>query len=380
MNKLLFTLLLITKSLLVAQSTNNELKLLISARVDTTSEDVNSILLLYENYFNSNPDSIYDNPYWNKAEKKFYNDFDYSRASIFQGGFTAKDLFSYFSPFVMSVEPIDNKYQIRVLYSSPTTTPAYAGSKVWCIHKLNAIKENENWVLENVLIEQTKQWNSINYGLIEYVFPPSHNFKHIEAKEAQKFCNHILDRFNPNHNTPFKYYITNNPDDMGILENFDYYFVGITTGKAREGMILTSTGNENYPHEFIHKLIPQNRNRSYLIEEGLAVYLGTRENYEEYSKILNQLAHDVKQNRDIINFKSVISQSKKYNGYQTAYPAGAVICELIDRTKGDQGLLELMNADTSNFDKIMLVVSKITGLNKLEIEEEWYEIILEYYQ
>lgn len=56
----------------------------------------------------------------------------------------------------MSVEPIDEKYQIRVLFSSPTTDPKYTGSKVWCIQKLNAIREDQKWVLENLMVEITK--------------------------------------------------------------------------------------------------------------------------------------------------------------------------------------------------------------------------------
>lgn len=286
-----------------AQSTDNKFKLLISSRVDTTSKEVNSIISLYENYFNSNPDSIYDNPYWNTTEKNLYNDFDFSRASIFQGGFNATNLHNYFSPFVMSVEPIGSKFQIRVLYSSSTTDPTYAGSKVWCIHKLNALKENGNWVFENLIVEHTKLWQSDPYGVIEYIYPTTHTFNTKQAMKAQKYCSKIAQRFNPNYNSKFKYYITNSTDEMGLLENFDYYFAGITTGKAREGMITTSLGIEYYPHEFVHQILPKNENRAYIIEEGLAVFLGTKEDKEEYNSLIQKLAliFKVIQNNSILN-------------------------------------------------------------------------------
>lgn len=32
------------------------------------------------------------------------------------------------------------------------------------------------------------------------------------------------------------------------FENLDYIFSGVTSGKAKEGMILSSKGNEFYPH------------------------------------------------------------------------------------------------------------------------------------
>ena len=113
-------------------------------------------------------------------------------------------------------------------------------------------------------------------------------------------------------------YVTSSIDDMGLLENFDYYFVGITYGKAPGNRILTAKGNEYYPHEFIHKLLPENKNRGYVIEEGLAMFLGTKMDPREYKDRISKLAYDLKKNSDKINFKSVVSQEVQFNRYQTA--------------------------------------------------------------
>lgn len=378
MRKLLLAFILLRSALLFAQADSESLKVLVSSRVDTSNSDVRAVIDLYENYYNSNPDSIYDNPYWNKSEKALYRDFDFSRASIFQGGMDAEKLFQYFSPFVMSVEPIGDKFQIRVLFSSPTTDPEYAGSKVWCIQKLNAVKENESWVLENLIVELSKNWSSKQVGFIEYVFPPNHRFDDDAASRAEKFCNEIIERFNPDFDDSFKFYVTSSTDDMGLLENFDYYFVGITTGKAREGMILTAKGNEFYPHELVHKLLTPNPKRGYLIEEGLATFLGTRENQKEYEVLMNKLAIDLEEDPEKMNLKSVLSQTVPFNGYQTAYPAGAGICELVYEKKGDEGLIQLLKADTRTYDDIIRTVSSITNLDQREIEEEWAKAVWRY--
>ena len=375
---LLLAFILAGSFLLNAQPDSEPLKLLVSSRVDTSNSDVRAVIGLYENYYNSSPDSIYDNPYWNTREKELYRDFDFSRASIFQGGMDAEKLFQYFSPFAMSVEPFGDKYQIRVLFSSPTTDPEYAGSKVWCIQKLNAIREGEKWVLENRIVELSQNWTSKKVGFIEYVFPPSHQFDRAEANRADQFCNEIIKRFNPNFDEPFKFYVTNSTDDMGLLENFDYYFVGITTGKAREGMILTANGNEFYPHELVHKLLPPNPNRGHVIEEALATFLGTIQNQVEYDALMKKLATDLSEEPEKINFRSVMSQSVPFNGYQTAYPAGAAICELVYEKKGNQGLIELMHADTRTYQDIIKTVSSITELSEEEVEEEWVKIAGKY--
>ncbi|MGK0279109.1 MAG: hypothetical protein ACI9RU_001880, partial [Litorivivens sp.] len=82
----------------------------LSSRVNTTSDEVNSITALYENYLNSKPEVIQDNPFWNSVEKDLHADFDFSRESMFQGGLTAARLCRAFKPFVMSVEPIGEQY------------------------------------------------------------------------------------------------------------------------------------------------------------------------------------------------------------------------------------------------------------------------------
>ena len=69
----------------VLQKTEVKTKMQISSRVDTTNIEVKEVLELYENYINSQPDSIYDNPYWNSEEKARFKDFDFSRINIFNG-------------------------------------------------------------------------------------------------------------------------------------------------------------------------------------------------------------------------------------------------------------------------------------------------------
>jgi hypothetical protein len=168
-------------------------------------------------------------------------------------------------------------------------------------------------------------------------------------------------------------------DDMGLLENFDYYFVGITTGKAREGMILTAKGSEFFPHEFIHKLLPSNPKRNFVVEEGLAQFLGTKENKEEYESLMTKLAIDLEERSETINFKSVISQSERFNGYQTAYPAGAAICELVHGHSRDQGLLQLLMADTMEYRNLVRTICLITKLSEQELEMKWSETLKKYH-
>lgn len=175
------------------QGIERNIELQISSRVDTSNTDVKAVLNLYENYINSQPDSIYDNPYWNSEEKTRYKDFDFSRINIYNG-ISSSQLFRIYTPFVLSIEPIDEKFQIKVLYSNSATEPPYVGSKVWCIHKLNAIREKGVWKLENALEEKTKYWKKKQVGFIEYVFPREHQFNIERANKALTFCKEIISK------------------------------------------------------------------------------------------------------------------------------------------------------------------------------------------
>ncbi len=164
---------------------------------------------------------------------------------------------------------------------------------------------------------------------------------------------------------------------MGLIENFDYYFVGMTKGKSYgNGKILSARGDEFYPHEFIHELLPINEKRGYIINEGLAVFLGTKTNLIEYKSIIAKLSDDIKNNK--LNFEAVVSQKVRFNGYQTAYPTGAIICEIIYKHKGVDGIKQLIAENTSDYNNIIDAITNITDLHLEEFISEWNNFLINY--
>lgn len=360
----------------IVQETERRIELQISSRVDTSNSDVKEVLNLYENYINSQPDSIYNNPYWNSEEKARYQDFDFSRINIYNG-ISSRNLFRIYSPFVLSIEPKNEKFQIRVLYSNSATDPPYVGSKVWCIHKLNAIREKGIWKLENLLVELTNHWQKKQVGFIEYVFPRAHQFNKQRTNKALRFSKEIIRRFNPEFDQPFRFYLANGVDEMGALENFDYIFSGITTGKSREGMILSSKGDEFYPHELIHQLLPVNKRRGHVIEEGLATFLGTKEDLNEYLSMMQKLAKDYKK-MESYSLENVLNNTVQWNGYPVAYPGGALICEVVHELKGDEGINELARGRTNSYEAIISLTQNILQLEQKEVIQIIEKKIMEF--
>lgn len=337
----------------------------ISSRVDTSSEEVRDVLDVYIGYMHSSPEFVRENLYWNAAEQKQFQDFDFSRQSLFQG-LNSEQLLSVFQPFVMSVEPVGSKYQIRVMFSNPGIEQEYVGSKLWCIQKLNAVREAGGWKLENLLVEQTRSWSHKQLGFIDYVYPPEHEFQESQGQRALRFCNTVIERFNPSYDGGFQFYLTSSIDQMGLLENFDYYFTGITTGKAKEGMILSAKGSAFYPHEFVHKLLPLNANRGHAIEEGLATFLGTKEDVEAYMSDMKNLARDYNV-QESFTLENILNNTTEWNGYPAAYPGGALICEVIHAQKGDAGLKQLITGSTNNYQEIIALMTTILGVDESQV-------------
>lgn len=376
--KILLTAILILSQLLICHfvDAQTDVNLKTSARVDTTKHEVKEILQLYTNYLQSRPDSIYDNPYWDEIDKQQYKDYDFSRMSLFQNGISLNEVLAYFSPYVLSIEKVaNNLYTIRTLYSDNVSDN---GTKVWCIHLVNAIKTPTGWKLQNYLRHETANWNLIQSKRINYHFPKAHVFNNDLANKSTAFCEEIIQKYNPNYKNVIEFYITESIDEMGRLEGFDFYFTSVTTGKTKEGMVFSGKGSEFYPHEFIHALLPINDKRGKLVEEGLATFLGTKQDKKEYADLIKPYANDYFKSKDSIDIEDFAISRGAWRGYNSLYPAGAILCELVYNKKGEEGIRQLINTDTSNARMVLSLVLEITQLDRATFKKEWESILLSY--
>ena len=380
MRRLLFTKILIIVSFysLTAQTTN-QVEVNFSGRIDSIPRpEIAPIMRLWVNYLNSRPDSIYDNPYWNSEEKSNYKDFDFSRQSLFQTGWESYKLFAYYKPFVLTIEPVGEKYAIRTLFVADTLQKEYIGSKVWCSLIVYAKKEKDKWVLENAINEVTRTWKHSQYGYIDYVYPPEYKFNKNNAQRAISFCDSIIKKFSFAPPEPFKYYVTNSQDEMGLLEGFEFYFVGSAPGKGREHMLLSGKGNEFYPHELVHLIVPGVSQMHGMVSEGNAEWLGTSvSDSAKYKKSLTVFANDFCAS-DTINFNTVLNRNMSWNYYDPYYPAGAILCIMVYNRKGVSGIKTLLTSDTKTNADLLKVLESILEVNETDFLRIYREEVLKW--
>ena len=354
-------------------------------RVDTSKKEIKEVLNLWINYLKSRPDSTYDNPYWNEAEKEFYIDkikmFDRSAFMIYNGN-NANKVLTYYKPTVLSISPVENKYLIRTLFYADSlieTHKQYRWNPPW-ITRVYAIVENGEWRLQNSIIQETKYWRQNNYKYINFISHPNHSFNPDLAEKSIRFCDSIVKEFNVKEVEPFDYYITTTEEEMGKLYNFDYwlsYHTGFTHVPIRQ--IVTARNNEYFPHEFIHLLfhIEEGNPRHIMVNEGLATYLGgTGEN--PFNIEIREFANEIYSN-DTLTFNDILT--KKYiHKYDNTpfYLTGAVICKLTYEKKGVKGIKQLLKCKPDD-EMLYNLITELLGIKREKIEHQIIEEIKKYF-
>lgn len=379
--KYFYLLLLVTLTLTSSGQINpDNIEISISGRVDTSNTNINSIYRLFKNYLQTRPDSIRANPYWNaqEQEKKLDGNIALFYTPFYNLGANPKTIFSIWKPFVLSIEPKSKeKYLLRVALIKDQEAP----DKILTILNLNAILENGSWVLQNTIHDYMNSWNKKSYKYLKYIYPNSYNFNEELAYASIKYCDSIRTILNINQVDTFTYFICDNTDEMGLLFGYEFYYLNYTTGltvKWRKE-IYSSKKSEFYPHEFMHMLFSSINNDSinYIIEEGLACYLGELHTEKYKTQIIN-LSKDYIQNRPSYTFDNLLTNSTDWNGYQTAYPTGSILAEIVFEKSGYNGLRKLIESNTKSRDNIYKSLKEITKLNKTQLEKEFRKRLISY--
>ncbi len=367
MRILFLSFLLFITGLTYAQDTCT---FIVSNRVNMKEDPVRlEVLQLYKDYFNSRPDTLHDNPYWNKKEKEKHLP-NLSLQHIFNG-VDMNYLMKYFSFYVLSIEKLsDISYSIRTLIIFNEVVKGGASS-VWCIHKVTAIKEDNEWYLQNNLVQETSNWNKYYISGINYYVKDSIN--HALVSEAANFVDSIRTTFGTTSSDTLDYYVAQNVDELGLLLGFDYFYAGFTTGVTGYGFLMSTRG-EFYAHELVHFALTSKNRRNFMIEEGIAEFLGTKkQNKERYYNWFNKLFKDILSKNYTID--SLLNQSVRYNGYNYKYPFGALLCELVYEKKGIRGLKKLIFSDTRETDSLRVVLSNILSIKPKKLDKFIFDFV-----
>lgn len=273
------TLLLICCSTLFAQQ--SYVRLYLAPAIDTSNADISRVVRLWGDYLNSNPDSLYDNPYWVGSEKERYRKFDFLNSVYFTPSLYS--LATTYKPTVMSISQVNSGFIIRTLFARQADS---AFSRPFCITRVMAKWDGDGFRLCNILPFNTTHWQRETVGSITFVFPSSHHFNRELALRLNAFVDSLTAIWNIKP-FPTEFYLTNDVSEIMTLRGLDFYIgesynqgIGGLTDVANR-IVFGGGQDEWYPHEFVHvyinPLFPK-AHRYFL--EGYAALLGGSKGHE----------------------------------------------------------------------------------------------------
>src|SRR5699024_10466861 len=137
---------------------------------DTRNKTIKKAIGTWRGYLASNPDSVYDNPYWNKKERQKYEIFDFLRS-----GYLKREIYTGYKPILLAVIPKKNHfYEIKTAFLSQHET-------ILCIANVYAKKVNGRFRLFNALPINTRNWEERTVGSITYHFKKGYPFNREKA-------------------------------------------------------------------------------------------------------------------------------------------------------------------------------------------------------
>jgi hypothetical protein len=336
------------------QPAQSQVKLKLTARVDTTQPAIRVIYQLLGDYLNARPDSVYANPYWNAAEVAYHvtqrqENADLAAPFLFFG-ITAKQTFATYQPTVLSIEPVGEKYVVRLLLYAENP-PKWVSDSQWnppVIMRYYVARDAAGqWKLENTWANLLTGWQVFTTPWVKFHYPPSFQFHTAEAFKASAFCDSVVTVLHLTSAKQFDFYVMNSEEELGQLFNMEYWLAYNTgfTQKAHN-RTLSGRGREQHLHEFVHMLYHPVKN--YFLAEGIATYLGGVDGYTPYQQTLRAVAQNLLTNHPKVSFKDLYNNSFKYaTNSNPRYAAGALVYELVHKKAGVAGFRVLEESDNT---------------------------------
>ena len=353
----------------------------VSTQVDLINQrnrDVVAVNQLWTDYLQiGNPDSLYNNPYWNDADKDRYVSYDLLRS---EGYYHLYSLAEYgdLRNLILSVTPIEDGYDIRSMYYWPVSTP-FILAITHCIAKRDDAGE---FKLYNWLHYYSRDWKSKQVGKITYYYNPEYHFNKTKARRAEEFLDFLTDTFEIRVDH-LDIYISKGWSDTEKLKGYEYtvsstivndYDLGGTVDTDNNIIYSNSTKGEFYEHEMVRLINPFYPNAHRLFLNGLSEYytedrmmrgVSLKEHFRRFDEYLD--AHPEIDLKNLDTFDAG-------NLAEVNYLLGLVIVNLTLEKGGYDFLKEAMRTVNTD-DQMRDFITDKLGINEDDINLTFRSII-----
>lgn len=282
-----------------------------------------------------------------------------------------KQLFSFFKPTVLSIEPVGDKYVSRILLAADTLQQwmiDYKMNPPFILRYYAAKDKSGNWKLENAWSNELAKWKQRKTKWITFHYPPSFDFNPANAQKANTFIDSVIATLDIKDAKPFDFYVMSSEEELGRLHNMEYWlsYSGGFTQKMYN-RILSAHGREDHLHEFVHMLYHPVKN--YFLAEGIATYFGGVDGHTPYQQTLKEVSKDIDKNHPEVTFKDLYDNSFMYPTNQNPrYIAGAVVYELVYEKKGLKGIKQLEESENT-YESLVNNFAEVMNMRESKVEQ-----------
>lgn len=337
-----------------------------------SNPDIAEINSLWENYLQSSPDSLYNNPCWNNADKLKYKSYDLLRS---EGYLSLYGLAEYgeLKNLVLSIKPIDSKYyDIHSMY--------YWGGfseypNVLCTTHVLAYKEDDgHFVLGNWLDYYSKDWKTVKRDNITFHYQVYKRDKS-KIEKTIKFVEFLNKEYDVTLDH-LDIYISKGWRETQKLKGFGYDFgetaisstddLGATTDIDNKIIYSNTYMGEFYPHEMMRFLRLRYKNVHPLITDGLSEY------YSDTQVMRGKTFKELFQNLDMFLSAHPEIDLNQFDSFDSGnmteknYLIGMVIINLIESKCGHGGVIRALESIHTD-EELIEFLDKNAGVKKEDI-------------
>lgn len=336
-------------------------------------KNVAEIYELWKNYLSSNPDSVYNNPYWNNQEKAELKSFDLMNST----GFLSPSLYALvkgYNNLVLEIRNEGDYYVIRSMFYLPQQKDV----DVLAITNYVAKKDDsEKFKLYNWLPFYTANWRHYSLSDIEYYYYPEFPFNRADAEKANNMIKMLRNKFGAKIEGKVKQYIARNCDEQKHMQGFDYV-IGMGNNICNT---CGSTDTQNniiygdavkgafYQHELSRLINRSFQNAHSFFINGLAEYFNTtktqlglthRQHFNNINAYLEKHPETDVLNLDDGSFYAMDNQTPPL------YYIGMIVCQRCLERGGIELLKEGLNTDADKFETFF---ERKAGIKKSEFNK-----------
>lgn len=283
------------------------------------------------------------------------------------------DLYS----IVLSAEPEDDYVVLRTLWYRRVAGDLYPATIA--ITRTYVLLGGDGVArLCNPVVMAMRGMKQRSVGGLSYVIDKDYKLNYAAAERMVDYCDSLSALYDVEDIRESYFVIARSRDELASLCGVEYFAsppIGLAYPKSR--LMLSSLGNEWYPHEMAHIVFRQFSGSHPFLFEGLAVFVGGSIN-DSYKELIQKAGQELRQRKVQPELKEImgnpVAESLLY------YAIAGLIIHRIYEAKGASGVKKLLTEVTGSttIEEVIYVIDKKYDRADYSISNSWYNTLLMY--